>query len=113
LAGAGPLAHNDLSATDIHLPLKNRNKVVALAMSSTLPFEKLSRDDQIKRLYEEGLFVVGIRYYGYKVNLFLLGTEYFEVFINHKKAYIERIDRLDTQHSRMKFYADQVRLPQL
>ena len=82
-------------------------------MASTLPFEKLSRDDQVKALYEEGVFIVGIRYYSYKVNLFLLGSDYFEVFITHKKACIERIDRLDTRHSRMKFYADQVRLPQL
>lgn len=82
-------------------------------MASPLSFEKLSHDDQIKRLYEEGLFIVGIRYYGYKVNLFLLDTEYFEVFINHKKACIERIVRLDVRHSRMKFYTDQVRLPHL
>jgi hypothetical protein len=54
---------------------------------------------------------MAIRYYGYKVNLFLLGNEYVEVFVNHKKALIDRIDLLDRNHSRMKFYSDQIKLP--
>ena len=40
-----------------------------------------------------------------------LGGFYLEVFINHKNTIIERISLLDTNHSRMKFYSDQIKLP--
>ena len=61
-------------------------------------------------LYEEGTFVMSIRYYGYKVNLFLLFGFYVEVFYNHKLDQIERIQLLDESHSRMNFYADQIKI---
>lgn len=76
-------------------------------------FKRLSLDNKIKTLYEEGTFVMGIRYYRYKVNLYMLGDNYLEVFINHKHASIEKIALLDTRHSRMKFYSDQIKLPAL
>jgi len=82
-------------------------------MASWKDFERLSLQDKIKTLYEEASFVVGIRYYGYKVNLYLLGDEYVEVFYNHKRDAIERIHRLDTQHTRMKFYTDQIKIPEI
>ncbi len=66
---------------------------------------------QIGLLYEHGACVMSIRYYGYKVNLYLLGNIYLEVFYNHKKDLIEKILPLDTGHSRMNFYADQIKLP--
>jgi hypothetical protein len=62
-------------------------------------------------LYENGVFIMGIRYYGYKVNLYLLGDFYVEVFYNHKKDLIEKIIPLDVSNSRIKFYADQIKLP--
>lgn len=68
-------------------------------------------EERIKILYEKGSFVMAIRYYRYKVNLYLLGNSYIEVFVNHKFATIERIALLDTSHSRMKFYSDQIKLP--
>ncbi len=74
-------------------------------------FNTMALDDKIKLLYEQGVFVVGIRYYQYKVNLYLLNHQYVEVFFNHKKARIEKIELMDTTHSRMKFYADQIKLP--
>ena len=46
-----------------------------------------------------------------KVNLYQFGNDYVEVFINHKKSEIEKIVKLDLQHSRMKFYCDQIKLP--
>jgi len=76
-------------------------------------FEKYSFDRKVKVLYEQANFVVAIRYYGYKVNLYLLGHQYIEVFYNHKKDLIERIHLLDREHSRMKFYYDQIKLPEL
>lgn len=74
-------------------------------------FEELTLDDKINLLYERGTFVMAIRYYNYKVNLYLLGNYYLEVFINHKLSLIEKIVPLDRMHSRMKFYSDQIKLP--
>jgi hypothetical protein len=61
-------------------------------------------------LYQHATFVTAIRYYHHKVNLYLLDNEYVEVFVNHKKAMIDKIDLLDHSHSRMKFYSDQIKL---
>jgi len=72
---------------------------------------KYTLDRKVQVLYEHATFVMAIRYYGYKVNLFLLGDDYVEVFVNHKKAMIDKIDLLDRSHSRMKFYSDQIKLP--
>lgn len=74
-------------------------------------YKKLSLESKINILYEQGTFVMAIRYYGYKVNLYLLGGFYLEVFINHKYSEIEKITLLDPSHSRMKFYSDQIKLP--
>jgi len=67
-------------------------------------------EEKIRLLFEHGTFVTSIRYYRYKVNLYLLGQQYFEVFVSHKHVVIERIEPLDEQHTRMKFYLDQIRL---
>jgi hypothetical protein len=75
-------------------------------------FKTYTLDKKIKALYECGTFVMAIRYYGYKVNLYMLGNYYLEVFVNHKHAAIEKISLLDTQHTRMKFYSDQIKFPQ-
>jgi len=74
-------------------------------------FEELTLDDKISLLYKKGTFVMAIRYYNYKVNLYLLGNYYLEVFVNHKFSLIEKIVPLDRMHSRMKFYSDQIQLP--
>jgi hypothetical protein len=71
-----------------------------------LPLEK-----KISVLYEQATFVMAIRYYRYKINLYLLGNDYLEVFVDHKNASIDRISLLDIRHSRMKFYYDQIKLP--
>ena len=73
---------------------------------AALPLEK-----KISALYEHAQFVMAIRYYRYKVNLYLLDSDYVEVFINHKQTLIERIALLDRSHTRMKFYSDQIKLP--
>lgn len=75
-------------------------------------FFNYSIAERVKVLYEEGTFVMAIRYYGYKVNLYLLKNSYVEVFYNHKNDRIEKITPLDTGHTRMKFYYDQIKLPQ-
>lgn len=80
-------------------------------MITRVEFNQLSLDKKISVLYENGIFVMAIRYYTYKVNLYLLGNFYLEVFVNHKLASIEKIVPLDMQHSRMKFYSDQIKLP--
>ena len=73
-------------------------------------FMALDLQKQIRSLYEEGSFIMSIRYYGYKINLFLYNGYYIEVFYNHKEDKIEKILPLDTRHSRMNFYADQIKL---
>jgi hypothetical protein len=79
-------------------------------MFSLKKFESSSLDTKIKILYQRGTYVTSIRYYRYKVNLYLLETNYVEVFIQHKQSLIEKVEFLDTRHSRMKFYADQIKL---
>lgn len=74
-------------------------------------FEELTLDDKINLLYKKGTFVMAIRYYSYKINLYLLDNYYLEVFVNHKLSLIEKIVPLDRMHSRMKFYSDQIQLP--
>mgnify|MGYP007043344975 CR=1 FL=1 len=73
-------------------------------------FRRLPMHKKIHKLYTEGTFVVGIRYYGHKVNLYLLDNEYVEVFYNHKLDKIDKIDFLNQGHTRMKFYLDQINL---
>ncbi|GGZ34239.1 hypothetical protein GCM10007049_29480 [Echinicola pacifica] len=73
-------------------------------------FKNLPLHKKIRKLYTEGTFVVGIRYYGHKVNLYLLENEYIEVFYNHKLDKIDKIDFLNLSHTRMKFYLDQIDL---
>ena len=80
-------------------------------MTTWREFNKLSLDKKIRQLYEKGTFVMSIRYYEYKVNLYLLGSLYVEVFVNHKQASVEKVMPLDTRHTRMKFYSDQIKLP--
>jgi len=80
-------------------------------MSEASRFHELSLDKQICALYESGTFIMSIRYYRHKVNLYLYHGEYFEVFVDHKSSSVERISRLDADHTRMKFYSDQIRLP--
>ena len=82
-------------------------------MSGTKGFASLDLVDKVKLLYEKGEFVMSIRYYEYKVNLFLLNNHYLEVFYHHKQDKIEKINFLDQQSTRMKFYADQIRLTNL
>ncbi|MGY6522530.1 MAG: hypothetical protein ACXIUD_12410 [Mongoliitalea sp.] len=73
-------------------------------------FNKLPLHKKIQKLYTEGTFIVGIRYYSHKVNLYLLEDRYVEVFYNHKLDKIDTIDFLPEKHSRMKFYLDQINL---
>lgn len=80
-------------------------------MKSWNSLKNLPLQKKITLLYEHAVFIMAIRYYNYKVNLYLLGNDYVEVFVNHKHASIVRIDLLDTHHTRMKFYSDQIRLP--
>ena len=74
-------------------------------------FKQLPMEKKIQALYGEGTFIMAIRYYHHKVNLYLLGNSYIEVFVNHKHSSIDKIDLLDASHTRMKFYSDQIKLP--
>lgn len=77
---------------------------------SVQSFSKLTLKDKIRELYFEGSFVIDIRYYQYKVNLFLYSDRYFEVFINHKQSKVEKIVELSYDSKRMNFYVDQLKI---
>lgn len=74
-------------------------------------FLSMSLGEQVQHIYKNGTFITDIRYYEYKVNLFLLNDNYFEVFINHKSVEITQISPLDYKSNRIFFYLDQVKLP--
>ena len=76
-------------------------------------FQGLCLDEQVSFLYQNGTFIMAIRYYDYKVNLYLINRNYVEVFVKHKQARIERIELLDRASNRMKFYADQIKISDL
>ena len=80
-------------------------------MLSKVEFEKVPFFEKVKKVYFEGEFVVSIRYYEYKINLYLYNGYYVEVFYNHKKDIIDKIEILSYRPSRIKFYADQIKLP--
>lgn len=80
-------------------------------MISQKDFFKMEMDDMIQTLYTEGTFVVSIRYYKHKINLYLLSNFYVEVFYNHKLDKLEKVSLLKRNNKRIKFYADQINLP--
>ena len=82
-------------------------------MSLPDKFFEIPIPEQCRILYLEGEFVMAIRYYEFKVNLYHLGNRLVEVFYNHKLDKIHNIQPLDATSSRMNFYADQVSLEQL
>lgn len=82
-------------------------------MVNWFDFQGMELRDKISLLYREGNFITAIRYYGHKVNLYLLNDFYVEVFYNHKHDRIDRIDLLERRHSRMKFYYDQIKFKNL
>lgn len=73
-------------------------------------FSALTLKSKIRYIYMAGKFLMDIRYYGYKINLYMLNNFYVEVFYNHKLDKIEKVEIMERQHSRLKFYADQVRI---
>lgn len=74
-------------------------------------FFSLYLTQQIKAIYSEGKFIVAIRYYKYKVNLYQIEDYFIEVFYNHKLDQLESIQLLSTNNKRIKFYTDQIKLP--
>lgn len=76
-------------------------------------FDDLPVEARLQWIYFEGEFVMDIRYYEYKINLYQVKNFYIEVFYHHKKDQIVKIRTLDHTCSRMKFYADQVKLEQV
>jgi hypothetical protein len=80
-------------------------------MLNKIEFEKIPFFEKVKKIYFEGEFVVSIRYYEYKINLYLYNDFYVEVFYDHKMDRIDKIEILSYQPSRIKFYADQIKLP--
>ena len=74
-------------------------------------FSRLPLREKVKKLYFDGEFIVAIRYYKFEVNLYLYNGFFVEVFFNHKEDRIDRIEIMDQDTSRLKFYTDQIKLP--
>ena len=74
-------------------------------------FSDLSLHEKLRLLYIKGDFIISIWYYKHKINLYLLNNFLVEVFYNPKIDKIQKAEPLDAAHTRMKFYADQVKLP--
>ena len=73
-------------------------------------FNKLTLENKMRWVYFEGEFVMDIRYYEFKINLYRIRNFFIEVFYHHKEDRIAKILILDRSCNRMKFYADQVKL---
>lgn len=76
-------------------------------------FNELPTENKLQWIYFEGEFVMDIRYYEFKVNLYRIKDFFIEVFYHHKNDRIDQIRILDHNSTRMKFYADQVKLDQV
>ena len=74
-------------------------------------FNKLNIQQRIKALYLDGNFVADIRYYQYKINLYLFENFFVEVFYHPADERIEKVEILDNNSSRINFYIDQIKLP--
>ena len=73
-------------------------------------FETMSNNEKLRWIYFEGEHIMAIRYYQYKVILYSLNNFFVEVFYHHTRGKIEKVEVMDKNNSRMKFYADQVSL---
>jgi len=76
-------------------------------------FKKLNIQQRIKALYLDGSFVTDIRYYQYKINLYLFENFFVEVFYHPVEDRVEKVEILDSKSSRINFYADQIKLTDL
>ncbi|MEQ8241632.1 MAG: hypothetical protein RIA69_20635 [Cyclobacteriaceae bacterium] len=76
-------------------------------------FERLSFVERARHVRFNGEFITSIRYYAYKINLYLLGKMYIEVFFHHLHDRVEKIEILDKNSKRIKFYTDQIKLKDL
>ncbi|MBR9998424.1 MAG: hypothetical protein KFF73_05600, partial [Cyclobacteriaceae bacterium] len=61
-------------------------------MTGQVHFTNLTLLEKVKKLYFEGEFIVAIRYYKFKINLYLYQGFFVEVFFNHKEDRIDKIE---------------------
>lgn len=74
-------------------------------------FKKLSVQQQVKALYLDGTFIIDIRFYEYKINLYLFENFLVEVFYKPVEDRIEKIEVMEKNSKRLNFYSDQIKLP--
>jgi hypothetical protein len=73
-------------------------------------FSRLNMRQRLQWVYFEGQYVMAIRYYEYKVILYLLKDFYVEVFYHNNESEIKKVEVFDYRSSRANFYTDQIRL---
>ena len=74
-------------------------------------FKKLSVQQQVKALYLDGTFIIDIRFYEYKINLYLFENFLVEVFYQPVEDRIDKIEVMEKNSKRLNFYTDQIKLP--
>ncbi len=74
-------------------------------------FNKLSLRQRIQTLYLDGRFITDIRFYQYKVNLYLFENFFVEVFYHPVEDRIEKVEIMENNSKRINFYTDQIKLP--
>ncbi|MEM9324076.1 MAG: hypothetical protein AAGA85_00400 [Bacteroidota bacterium] len=74
-------------------------------------FSAMPVSHQLRWVYFEGEFITSIRYYQFKVNLYRVEDFLVEVFYDPKADRIAKVELMMRYSTRMKFYADQVKLP--
>jgi hypothetical protein len=68
-------------------------------------------NEEAEQVWNQGEYVMSIDYYGYRINLYLVGKEYYEVFYNPSSNEIEKINRADKDD--MDKYASRIQLNRL
>ncbi|MGB3466307.1 MAG: hypothetical protein WBA74_13600 [Cyclobacteriaceae bacterium] len=74
-------------------------------------FNKLNVHQRLKALYLDGNFITDIRFYQYKINLYLFENFFVEVFYHPAEDRIEKVEIMENNSKRLKFYTDQIKLP--
>lgn len=65
-------------------------------------------DEQAEHIWNNGNYLTTIEYYGYDVNLYSVGKDYYEVYYNRFENQIEKINLVDEQG--MKKFLSRIKL---
>lgn len=76
-------------------------------------FNSINLHTKAEFVFNKGEYISSIEYYGCKVELFIVGGFYVEVFYNLHSEELEEIEILDEQEKRLQLYAASVDIGKL